>query len=802
MLISWNWLNRYIDLSELDPKEVGTQFTLKVAELDDIYEVGSGLEGVRTARIKSVSSHENAKKLSVVEIECDEESHTVVCGAPNVVGAEGMVVAWVTPGTTLPDGHLIQAAELRGVLSQGMLASEAELKLSDNHDGILLLPGDTAVGCSLTDAVPIHDWVWEVDNKAITHRADLWGHYGIAREVSMLTNQPLRPIPEAFSFGESDPVTFNQPLPKGCLRYLTTRVDNVVVRPSPQWLQRLLIAAGVRPVSNVVDLTNFVMMETGNPLHAFDARDVRGSELMVSLACDDVEVETLDGQARKVPKGALLISDGVGPVAVAGVMGCGNSQIRNDTQSVVLEAACFEAESVRKTSLAIGLRTDSSARFEKALAPEMSAIAASLFCTHLKDLCPDAEFSYRLIDTLTEAREAKQIKLPLAYARQRLGVDLSREDVLRIFDALGLATESDDDSVSITVPYWRAGRDLNHAEDLIEELGRSIGYYAIEPKSPEVSLGKPYQRPGKVQERTARRIFSMTAGYHEILSYAFAHDPTKSKLLTEPDLGMEMANPISTDWSRMRRSLMPNLLKAAVENRRYGQQFGLFEIGRVFEPVDSGVGPQPRRLGWLSVHNHTPEPQELHLVQQRGHIAELLRALNLGAVQLRSGVEGFEFEKQWMHPTKSLTFYCQGIAVGYLGTLHPKVARGFSELGRETWFGEVDLDRLPDSGGAVKLFKSLPKFPGIPFDLSLEVGLDTRASDLVRLVTEYFSDCAIFEHVELFSVFMIDNEKKSLSLRFSFRSPDRSLVDTEVNPLIDALIVDLAEKHGIALRND
>lgn len=802
MLISWNWLNRYIDLSDLDPIEVGTQFTLKVAELDDVYEVGGGLEGVRTARIVSVSAHENAKKLSVVEIDDGTSRQVVVCGAPNVIGAEGAVVAWVTPGTTLPDGHEIQAAELRGVLSQGMLASEAELKLSEAHDGILLLPSDTPTGCSLTEAIPVNDWVWEVDNKAITHRADLWGHYGIAREVSMLTNRPLRDAPVSFEYGARQAIGFKQGLPKGCLRYLSTRIDNVTIQPSPMWLQRLLIAAGIRPVSNVVDLTNFVMLETGNPLHAFDARDIRGGELRVALADVGLEVETLDGQSRRVPEGALLICDGEGPVAIAGVMGCGNSQIRSDTKEVILEAACFEAERVRKTSLALGLRTDSSARFEKAIAPEMCAIAASSFCHHLRALCPEASFGYGLVDTLEHPAVPKTITLPFAYAQQRLGVALTADEVLRIFGALGLESTSDASSVSVTVPYWRAGRDLNHAEDLIEELGRSIGYYAIEPSSPLVELSKPHQRPGKVQERAARRVLSMSAGYHEVLSYAFAHGPTKVRLLSSEDIGMELANPISSDWSRMRRSLMPNLLKAAVENRRYGSQFGLFELGRVFEPVASGVGPQPRRLGWLSVDDNVPEPQELNLIKQRAYISDFMSTLNLGTVEFRSGVDAFEYEKQWMHPTRSLTFYCQGVAVGYLGCLHPRIARKFPELGRETWFGELELDRLPSVNGSVSLFKSLPKFPGIPFDLSLEVGLETRASDLVRLVTDHFSDCEIFERVELFSVFVIDASRKSLSLRFKFRAPDRSLVDTEVNPLIDDLIVELSDRHGISLRTD
>ena len=233
----------------------------------------------------------------------------------------------------------IAVAEIRGVVSKGMLASESELGLSEDHDGILLLPKATTVGIPLTEAIPVHDWVWEVDNKAITHRADLWGHYGIAREVSMLTGRELKPLTTELTFGNTSPVSMTESLPQGCLRYLSTRIDNISVQPSPIWLQRLLVAAGIRPVSNIVDLTNLVMLETGNPMHAFDTSNIREGTLAVEAASDAIELETLDGQTRKVAAGTLLICDGVGPVAVAGVMGCENSQITSETKSITIESA-------------------------------------------------------------------------------------------------------------------------------------------------------------------------------------------------------------------------------------------------------------------------------------------------------------------------------------------------------------------------------------------------------------------------------------------------------------------------------
>ena len=802
MLISWNWLNRHIDLSGLDPKTVGEQFTLKVAELDEVYEVGGDLDGVFTARVMSVEPHTDAKKLSIVEIFDGEVRHQLICGAPNASSAVGNVVAWVKPGSVLPNGTEIKVAEIRGVMSNGMLASELELNLSDANEGILILPSTTVIGVPIAEAIPIHDWIWEVDNKAITHRADLWGHRGIAREVSMLTQRPLLPMETEFEFGSSQPIDLDQNLPVGCLRYLSTRIDDVVVEPSPIWLQRLLIATGVRPISNIVDLTNYVMLDTGNPMHAFDSAQLSGGKLSVQTVKTSTSVTTLDEQSREVKAGALLICDGDGPVAVAGVMGCQNSQINSETTSLVLESACFNAESVRQTSIALGLRTESSARFEKALSPEMSRLAAISFCKMLKQLIPNCQFNYALLDAYPSPLVEKSINLSVDYASQRLGVALDSERAVTIFNALGLESKISNGVMTVNVPYWRAGRDLNHKDDLVEELGRSIGYYAIEPVSPTVQVSKPVRRLSKRQERVARRLMSLEGGYHEILSYAFAHAPTLQKLGGNSLAGMELANPISSDWPRMRLSLIPNLLKIAVENRRYFNTVQLFEVGRVFEAVDAGVGAQPRRLGWLGVYEGPSRVPEGHLMAQRALVERFLGALNYSSLDVEGGVNHFDYEKQWLHPNRSITLMLGGIPVGYLGTLHPRVARSFAELGDNVWFGELDLERLGAPTESVRLFQPLPKYPAIPFDLSLEVPTSMRAAALLRLVREQLSDCEIFEGVELFSAFILDAERKSLSLRFNFRSPTRSLSDDEVNPLIDDLIIELETKHGIGLRKE
>lgn len=800
MLISWNWLNRYIDLDGLDPQEVGESFTLKVAELDDVYPIGQGLEGVRTARVTKVVPHLDAKKLSIVEIDDGEDTHTLICGAPNVRNAVGNVVAWVQPGTHLPNGMQIDVAEIRGIVSHGMLASEEELGLSDENEGIWVLPAATPIGCSLSEAVPIKDWVWEVDNKAITHRADLWGHLGIAREISMLTGRNLRHQFPEIQFGEDQPVAFNGNLPDGCHRYLCTRIDNISVEPSPIWLQRLLVAAGIRPISNVVDLTNFVMLETGNPLHAFDSANLSGGQLSVVKTESPQRVVTLDEQERTVEGGTLLICDGGGPVAVAGVMGCLNSQISDDTSSLTLESACFDAEMVRKSSIKLGLRTESSARFEKALSPEMAHLAALSFCSTLSELCPAARFNSRLIDAFPAPPAARQIELSMAYARQRLGVELLSQDAERIFKALGLHSQADGDTLTIDVPYWRAGRDLQHQEDLVEELGRSIGYYAIEPKAPSVQVARPVRAFSKTQERVARRLLSMEGGFNEVLSYAFAHGPTAKKLLGDDIKGLELANPISTDWQRMRMSLAPNLLKMAVENRRYFADLKLFEMGRIFEPTAEGLAPQPRRLGLVSVHGSEPAPLEANLVHLRRLVGRYLDALNYSSYAFEAGIHGFDHEAQWMHPNRSLTLSVNNVHCGYLGTLHPRIARSFPELGKEVWLGELDLDRLGEPDERIELFKAIPKYPSIPFDLSLEVPVSMRSAALIEKVKRHFADCEIFETVRLFSVFHIDDARKSLSLRFSFRSLSRSLSDDEVNPLIDAFLEHFQAAYGIGLR--
>ncbi|HIA03520.1 MAG TPA: phenylalanine--tRNA ligase subunit beta, partial [Myxococcales bacterium] len=395
-----------------------------MAELDDIFQFGSGLDAMRAVRVKEVTRVEGSDKLTQVTLQDGDNTTTVVCGAPNAMDAAGHIAVLAPPGAVFFDGIEIRVAEVRGVRSEGMLASERELGLSDEHSGIMLLGDDAHAGQSLLDAIPLSDWIFELDNKAITHRPDLWGHHGIAREIALLTGRPLRPLDPQVTYGSESRVTATVDDPERCPRYLCAYFTGVKVGPSPEWLKCLLRAAGVRPISNVVDLTNFVMMDTGNPLHAFDARFVAGSRIHVRPATDGEVIRTLDGQDRNCNNETLLICDAEKPIALAGIMGGENSEIRDDTAEIILEAANFQAGNIRRTSVRLGLRSDSSARFEKSLDPVTAEIAARHFTSLLLELVDGCRVVSPLVDEVAPFPEKTVISLDPKSVAARLGMEV------------------------------------------------------------------------------------------------------------------------------------------------------------------------------------------------------------------------------------------------------------------------------------------------------------------------------------------------------------------------------------------
>ncbi len=608
MYVSWRWLSRWVDTAGVDPADFAARFTLAVAEIEQVVTFGRGLGAVQVADVIAVSAHPDASRLQVVTVDLGGRAVDVVCGAPHV--AVGQRVPFVPPGVTLPSGIEVREGMIRGVRSPGMLASERDLGLADAHEGLLVLDGCLApAGTALPEALALEDTLYEVDNKSITHRPDLWGMHGIAREIAALLDRPLRPLRDTdHAILGAGPPLAHLAVDAGdlCSRYLCARIEGVRVGSSPVDLRLRLRSVGVRPVSNVVDATNQVMLETGNPLHAFDARSLRGDTIVVRRADEGELIRTLDDSERALDTRDCVIADSAGPVALAGVMGGADSEIRDDTQTVVLEAAHFDAATIRRTSLRLGLRTESSARFEKGLDPYGTESAALRFLDVVCQLCPGARVASALADAGPH-HEAPPAPLRIAtrgsYLRSRLGVSEAELDDSWMdgrLSALEFDVARDGDALVVTVPSFRATGDVGIPEDLVEELGRHYGYDRIRSETPSIVAKPPYAPPLRRLERDLREQCAFEAGLCEVLLYSFESEAARARLgLIERGADGEsldrlpLANPISSDLPMLRRNLAPNLIVAMEralaqgnreEESRKGLSVGLFEIGRVFLP--------------------------------------------------------------------------------------------------------------------------------------------------------------------------------------------------------------------------
>lgn len=601
MIVSWKWISQWVDTSGIDPVAFARRFTCTVAEIDGVHQWGFGLDGVVVADVLSVVPHPNADKLRLATVDLGSRQVTVVCGAPDL--RVGMRVPFVPPGVTLPSGIAVRDGEVRGVKSPGMLASEADLGLSDDHGGLLSLDGVKApAGTALSDAIALQDVLYEVDNKSITHRPDLWGQYGMAREVAAMLQRDLKPLDLQVHLGQGAAADVRVETPL-CPRYCCARIAGVAVAPSAVDYRLLLRRLGVRPISNVVDATNLVMLETGNPLHAFDARYLRGNQIRVRAARQGEVVQTLDGSERTLSATDLVIADGDGPVALAGVMGGGNSEIRADTQEVVLEAAAFDAATVRKTAMRVGLRTESSARFEKALDPAMASVAALRFLKLIGELSPGAQVTSGLLDVgdfATQPKSVPVIATHVDYLRSRLGVSVAEMDDAWIDNCLRrlefTVERKPDGALRVGIPSFRATRDIRHAEDLVEELGRHFGYHRIASQAPLIPSRPPWTPPHRLAERKVRAALTLQQGMTETLLYGFDHETARARLsLSEGSSPrLPLRNAISSDHLYLRRNLAPNLVAAIEQNLlrgdgreapKEGLVVALFEVGRVFVPV-------------------------------------------------------------------------------------------------------------------------------------------------------------------------------------------------------------------------
>ena len=797
MNISRKWLSRHVDLDDKSAQEILLDLTMSTAEVEGVTTFGADLQDVVVGHVVEREKHPDADKLSVCQVALSGEApQQIVCGAPNV--RAGLKVAVIRPGSRLPDGTKIKKSKIRGVESLGMICSESELGLSESHDGILELSDALEVGTSIVDALDLRDDVWEIDNKSINHRPDLWGHRGLARELAAMYARPLKPLPtftDYPSVGDSLPVEISDL--EACPRYCGLRIDGVQVTSSPEWLKNLLTAVGQRPIDLLVDLTNFVQLDLGQPMHAFDLATLDPSGVRVRFAKEGESMVTLDGLERTLSGDDLLITSGDRPVALAGIMGGEDSMVQPSTSSLFLESANFKASTVRRTSTRLGLRTDASARFEKAQDPANARLAVDYFVALLQEQCPGASPTGPVVDPADWSFEGRQVTLRRDRLDAVLGTQVPSPRVKEIFESLEFGVEEADHGFDLAVPSFRATKDISIEADLIEEVGRMVRYDNI----PEQPLVQAVSVPPREQELTVARaavqLCAHELGAHEIYNYSFVSDRVVEAVSAAGDDYIRVTNPVTPETTRMRRHVLPSVLDAVAPNLRSEEEVRMFEDGRGALPEHRDEHGLPKELRELAIvfARREGHPDGDPYPELRAGVELLGRRLGY-PLELHSLLED---PAPWCHPNKTVACHRGADVVGFVGSIHPRAARAL-DLPLTTAVATLELRSLLATESAAAHYRRISEFPTQPVDVALLV----PASTSVAAVADFLRSVGkkLVQDVQLFEVYTgagIEGDQKSLNFRVVLGASDRTLSSKDEEKFLNA-VRRRAEEVGATLR--
>ncbi len=803
MKASLRWLSEYVDLV-LPPKELAHLLTMSGTEVGGIEQRGSGWPGIVVARVTSLDPHPAAESLTLAMMEMSAGSVTVVTGATNL--RVGDRVPYAPVGARLTDAHtgrdmVVEAAHIRGVESRGVLCSEKELGLSDAHEGVLILPAEATVGLPL--AAVLGDAI--LDLEITPNRPDCLGMLGIAREVAALTEQPLR-LPD-LAYREEGPDVRGQAqveilAPDLCPRYSASVIHGVMVGPSPSWLQTRLTAAGVRPINNIVDITNYVMLEYGQPLHAFDYDTLLGRRIAVRQSRSGESLRTLDGTVRPLAPGMLVIADAERPVALAGIMGGSETEVTAQTRNVLLESANFDPISIRRSSRALRLRTEASARFDKGLAPAIAVLALRRATKFIVELCGGLA-SRGVLDVYPSPREAIELRLTPSEIHRVLGVELTLVQMRSVLGRLGFDCREDGHALLVRSPEHRT--DIQIPADLAEEMARLIGYDTI----PETTMAGrfPEHAPQPMHGFIERlKDLLVGCGLQEVITYSLVG----RRLLGKVDPGSErglldalgLANPMTPDQEMLRTSLLPSLLECVAGNLRPDEPgLRLFEIGRIYLPRQADL-PQEREMLIIAIagpkwQRQWNEPTaELDFYDLKGVAEEMLDRLNLGGTRFNRVTDHNVF-----HPGRAAAIDWKDRRLGVMGELHPTVARNV-EIQAPVFLAEFDLEQLLNVVGEDFLrIEPPPRFPAVRRDLALVVEEQVSVSDLLDVIRR--AGGPLLADAELFDLFRghgLPPGHKSCGVALIFRAPERTLTEAEVADVEARIIEQLRSATGARLR--
>ncbi len=786
MYISYRWLQRHVNLDGITPEQLCDDLTLSTAEVEGLEPFAPHLGQVTVGHVLEREQHPDADKLGVCRVDVGgEEPLQIVCGAPNVKG--GIHVAVATIGTVLPGDFKIKKSKIRGVESVGMICSERELGLGEDHDGIWVLPDGVVKGEAVGPQVHAEDWIIEIDNKSLTHRPDLWGHRGIAGEIAAIYSRELLPLDDSLprlGGGDPFPVSIDDP---ACSRYLGLAIDGVRQERSPLWLRMLLLAVEQRPMDLLVDLSNFVMLDIGQPNHAFDRRQLSDG-IQVRKARASESIQTLDEEQRELGDSDLLICSGDEPVALAGIMGGQASKVAPDTSEMLLEVATFDPAVVRRTSARLGLRTDSSARFEKHLDPTLPTRAAGHFAQLLRGIQPDVTFPAALTDLGEWKDPASTLRLRTARVSSALGRAFEPAEIQGILERLGFGVTPAADGFDVAVPSARATKDVTIEVDLIEEIGRIHRYGAL----PTAELMAPVRpAPRDPARQLVRRLSDRLAGaarFHEVLSYSFQSDDLLVSVGMDGQDHVSVINPVAQGEAKIRRDVLPSLLDKVLGARRERDEVRLFEVGKGYRPRTGESGAEPKEVHQLAlVMAGLPGTDCLGRLQ--AEVFDAIAEAERPAPEVRAATD----QPGWAHPVRGLELCLPGqeAPVAHLAAVDPGVLAALGLVGdhkSEVAAAVLSLDGLLAAEAVPRAYRALSRYPGVKVDVALRAPDDLAAADLIAAI--HTAGKGSVADVELFDLYRgesVGAGAKSLAFHVLLQSGKKTLSDKDGAKFLDRL---------------
>lgn len=791
MLISINWLKDFVNLDGIDVDKLIYNFTMSTAEVEGSKKYGYDTIGVRVGKIINIEDIPNSSKLHKVEVDIKDQKVISICGAKNIfIGAK---VPFAPIGSKV-QGIEVKKGNLAGNESFGICLSEKELGFSNNNDGVMILDEDFEVGKDIKCYIPLEDTVFEVDNKSLTNRPDLWGHYGIAREIACLTKRELKPLDiEDLSIYDKLPkLDINIENKNDCLRYSAIKIENITKKVSNYTMRLRLYYTGSRSINLLADITNYIMLEIGQPLHAFDGEGIES--INVKRIGENTLFTTLDNVIREVPKDSLMIHNLNTPVAIAGIMGGINSEIKSNTNKLFLEAANFYSTLIRKTAIKLGLRTDASTRYEKTLDPEFTYLACARFLKILKSIDNNIKVTSSFTDIYLKKYDKIEIEIEKQYFDRYIGKELELELIVDILKRLEFNVEVKENLLKVSVPSFRATKDVSLKADLVEEVARIYGYDNIVAKPCMFETVPKRIDSSHILEYNSKNILATKFGASEIHSYVWYNKEKNKKLAIEVDDNLKIVNSLNKCDDVLRSCMGPTIIYALDNNLKYYNSVKIFEVGRVFKYKFDNSNALENKILSIGIASTKQSDSEL-MMQAKEMIDTIVKSEK--NLKLTYELNNNEIDYKFIHPKNSYLLKLSGVTIGYVALIHPKINENINKKANAC-IVEMNLDVVDSIESLAIKYKETTKYQTVNIDITVTVDEEVMFKEIENVIKSVKLENLIsYELIDIYQNYEKLSGKKSVTLRFILGSKNKTLLKDEIDKDMNLLIDNFEENNMI-----